>query len=126
MESKISMNEFIDPELGRMVAADSDDECTGCAYKHLSPACRKAPPCIARARIDKRNIIWIRAEYAKQAPKAVKLTDEQIEAIESAHWSGPGLGATFNREAFARAIEAEVFKANGLGLHNDQRNPLAG
>ena len=37
MESKISMNEFIDPELGRMVAADSDDEYTGCGWAAPNP-----------------------------------------------------------------------------------------
>ena len=55
------------------------------------------------------------AEDATQAPKAVKLTGEQINEIEVASWSGPGFGAKFNRESFARAIEAEVLKANGLG-----------
>lgn len=55
---------------------------------------------------------WSRAESAPQ--KAVRLTDEQIDKIESDCWSGPGLGATFNREGFARDIEDAVLRANGL------------
>lgn len=38
------------------------------------------------------------------------LTDEERERIEHGCWSGPGLGASFDRQKFAAAIEREVLR----------------
>ena len=66
--------------------------------------------------------VWLKAHYfppkgAKlyAAPPAapapvVPLTDEQIDAIRANCWSHPGLGASFNYDKFARAIE----RAHGI------------
>ena len=43
---------------------------------------------------------------ASPAAPVVPLTDEQIDAIRANCWSHPGLGASFNYDKFARAIEA--------------------
>ena len=117
METKPDRNEFVDPNLGRMVAAQEIRNCRGCAYEETNcPTVENdAPMCVGFYRKDGRDIIWVRADDSTQAPKAVKLTGEQINEIEVASWSGLGFGAKFNRESFARAIEAEVLKANGLG-----------
>lgn len=59
------MNEFIDPELGRMVAVASGG-CEGCAYMGDMDRCVLAPLCSSEERDDGRNIIWVRAEDAPQ------------------------------------------------------------
>ena len=54
---------------------------------------------------------WFAAPPAAPAPAApVPLTDEQIDAIRANCWSHPGLGASFNYDKFARAIE----RAHGI------------
>lgn len=116
MKVKPDRNEFVDPDMGRMVAIASVG-CVNCAYvgRHCPNVLDGTPHCTASVRSSGFDIIWVRADDVTQAPKVVKLTDEQINEIEVASWSGPGFGAKFNRESFARAIEAEVLKANGLG-----------
>jgi hypothetical protein len=46
-------------------------------------------------------------EAAPAAPAPEPLTDEQIDQVigNSACWDGPGLGARFKKEAFARLVE---------------------
>ena len=50
------------------------------------------------------------ASPAAPAAPVVPLTDEQIDAIRANCWSHPGLGASFNYDKFARAIE----RAHGI------------
>jgi hypothetical protein len=51
---------------------------------------------------------------APVAPAPEPLTDEQIDQVigNSACWDGPGLGARFKKEAFARLVE----QAHGIGI----------
>ena len=55
-------------------------------------------------------------ELAEDTPKAVRQTDEQIEALEAEYWDRtcPGDGAAFR--LFARAIEAATLRANSLEM----------
>lgn len=68
------MNEFMDFELGLMVALPEVAGCSGCAYDH-----RPCPDvvgigsyCSRDTRDDGRGIIWVRAA---NAPEVVRLTD---------------------------------------------------
>lgn len=105
------MNEFIDANLGRMVAVASVG-CKGCAYLGGSGGCLRAPQCSDEARDDGRSIIWVRAEDAPQKPKAVRLTDDQIITLRQTTRMFPGQWG--DTKAFARAIESAALKANGL------------
>lgn len=56
------MNKFIDPDLGRMVAAPEIRGCTGCAYDESGGKCSRpihAPSCLPMSRPDRRGIIWV-------------------------------------------------------------------
>jgi hypothetical protein len=73
---------------------------------------------IARARLDLMDELkeqgWAPAESAPAKP----LTDEQIDRVigHSACWTGPGLGARFKKEVFARLIEKACAEAWGVKL----------
>lgn len=106
----MSIDEFIDPALGRMVAAQATYGCSGCVYD--DGGCRSpvfSPPCCAGNRADSREVIWVHAEK----PAAVRLTDEQIIKLRQTTRMLPGQWG--DTKAFARAIEDAVLKANGLG-----------
>lgn len=102
------MNEFMDFELGLMVALPEVAGCYGCAYDH-----RPCPDvggigsyCSRDTRDDGRGIIWVRA------PKVVRLADEQIlAALPDCH--GSSLGRSWLLSA-ARDIERAVLRANNL------------
>lgn len=111
------MDEFMDPELGRMVAVREVGGCSGCAYDH-----RPCPDvvdigshCSRDARDDGRGIIWVRAASAPHAPKAVRLTDGQIAQITAQAWGSVDI-APQSAAAFARAIEAAAIRANNLEM----------
>jgi hypothetical protein len=59
---------------------------------------------------------WDAAAPAAPAPEP--LTDEQIDRVieHSACWTGPGLGARFKKEVFARLIEKACAEAWGVKL----------
>lgn len=106
------MNGFTDPVLGEMAAVDCAS-CAGCAYERDKEGCRAAPSCRIEGEI--RSIIWVPAADAPRAPKPVRLTDEQINEIETVMWDRfYAAGHSFGREEFARAIEAAVLRANNL------------
>lgn len=63
------MNEFIDPELGRMVAVDSEVGCRDCAFQFGTSSCTWSPYCSGLDREDGRWIIWVNAsEGTKTSP----------------------------------------------------------
>ena len=101
----------MDFELGRMVALPETRGCAGCEYDDRS--CPNVAGiigyCYSSVRDDGRNIIWIRAA---NAPKVVRLTDEQIRAaLPDCH--GSSLGRSWLLSA-ARDIERAVLRANNL------------
>ena len=111
------MDEFIDQELGRMVALREVGGCSGCAYDR-----RPCPDvvginsyCSRDVRDDGGGIIWVRAEDAPQEPMAARLTDEQIAQIIALTWGSVDI-APQSAAAFARAIEAAAIRANNLEM----------
>ena len=108
------MDRFIDPLRGRIVTVPTEHGCGGCVYNYCADDCSRpvgAPSCRASYRADGQEVIFVRAADAPQAPtKAVRLTDEQILAVEAERGSDDVF------LSFARAIETAALRANGLEI----------
>lgn len=115
MEAKISVNEFVDPNLGRMVAIASVG-CVNCAYVggHCPSVLDGTPHCTASVRSTGFDIIWVRAECRSGGE------GEVMSDCMSAQMDAQIDGAICENERLAAEVDRLTAEAAALRRERDE------